>query len=199
MYELHRMNYYVRQNQIKNLGEISCSDCKFCYAPTFTYIRKCLKCKNEDREFYKKINNDKYLAEKEAKYLNKGRKVIKTKKELEQYSTGSLISYINKCNEFRQGGYVTKVTEEYFIYLTPDFQTKYRVRFNIVKKMWIGDVYEVENDIVSFKTMLNKTNFPVKFGNIIIHYASNNSQAKRFKNTKKYEIMCNWYKIFGEI
>ncbi|AGF84818.1 hypothetical protein QJ854_gp964 [Moumouvirus goulette] len=134
MYGLYQTNYFARQNQIKNLGEINCNDCKLGYAPTFTFIRKCPKCKNEDQKFYENLYNEKFLADKEIKFLNKGRKVIKTKKELEQYSIGSLISYVNKRNEFRQGGFVTKITEEYFIYLTPDFQTKYRVRFNIVKK-----------------------------------------------------------------
>nr|AEX63348.1 hypothetical protein mv_R1146 [Moumouvirus Monve] len=145
-----------------------------------------------------KTINKAVLATKISNLIEHGRVEITTKKELEQYDIGSLISYLNTKDEFKQGGYVTKITKEYFIYLTPDFETKYRVRFENIKKMWVGDVYKVKNDLVSLiKAPQKKTNFPVEVGNIVIYYASDNFDSKRFKNTKKYATMCKWYEIFG--
>uniref|UniRef100_A0A6G6AA77 Uncharacterized protein n=1 Tax=Borely moumouvirus TaxID=2712067 RepID=A0A6G6AA77_9VIRU len=65
--------------------------------------------------------------------------------------------------------------------------------------MWVGDVYKVNNDLVSLvKAKQSKTNFPIKIGKVIVYYASDNFDVKRFKNTKKYTTMCKWYEIFGE-
>nr|AEX62210.1 hypothetical protein mv_R5 [Moumouvirus Monve] len=143
--------------------------------------------------------NKAVLAVKISNLIDHGRVEITTKKELEKYSIGSLISYINIRDEFKQGGFVTKITNEYFVYLTPDFETKYRIKFENIKKMWVGDVYKVNNDLVSLiKAKQSKTNFPIKIGKIIVYYASDNFDVKRFKNTKKYTTMCKWYEIFGE-
>ncbi|AUV57991.1 hypothetical protein [Bandra megavirus] len=143
--------------------------------------------------------NKAVFAVKISNLIEHGRIEITTKKELDKYSIGSLISYINIRDEFKQGGFVIKITKEYFIYLAPDFETKYRIKFENIKKMWVGDVYKVKNDLVSLvKTKQNKTNFPIKIGDIIVYYASDNFDVKRFKNTKKYVTMCKWYEMFGK-
>ncbi|AVG46839.1 hypothetical protein [Acanthamoeba polyphaga mimivirus] len=140
------------------------------------------------------------IAAKISNLLEYGRKQITTKKELEQYPIGSLISYMNKNDEFKQGGFIIKYAEEYFIYITPDFKTKYRVRYQNIKKMWVGNVYKIiGNDIISLsKTSQKKTDHPVKIGNIIVYYASKKFDKTRFMNTKKYNIMVNWYEYFGK-
>jgi len=132
-----------------------------------------------------------------ATLIDHGRKEITTKEELEKYPIGSLISYMNNKNVYKIGGFLLKVVEEYFIYLDLDFQTKYRVRYGNVEKMWVGDVHKVNNDIVSIaKTKQEKTNFPVKIGKTIVYYAVNRFDLNRFVNTKKYQNMAKWYEYF---
>ncbi|AVG46850.1 hypothetical protein [Acanthamoeba polyphaga mimivirus] len=126
-----------------------------------------------------------------------GRKEITSKSQLDEYPIGSLISYLNKNNIFKSGGFLIKITNEYFIYITPDFTTKYRVRFRNVNKMWVGDPRKINNDILSLKkTTSQKTNFPAKIDDIVVHYAKDNFSLKRFKNTQKYQRMLQWYQYF---
>lgn len=138
------------------------------------------------------------LSAKISNMIEYGRKEITTKEELEEFPIGSLISYMNKNNIFKTGGFIIKFSDEYFIYIMPDFTTKYRVRYKNVLKMWAGDVYSVKNDIVSIVKSLNKkTNFPVKLDNIVIYYGKNNFDVKRFMNTDKYKNMIKWYEFFN--
>jgi hypothetical protein len=137
------------------------------------------------------------LSAKISMMIENGRKEITTKEELEKFPIGSLISYMNKNNIFKLGGFIIKFSDEYFIFITPDFQTKYRVRYKNISKMWVGDVYSTKNDIVSLvKTSQPKTNFPVKIGNIIVYYAAKTFDMKRFENTEKYNRMSSWYNYF---
>ena len=129
--------------------------------------------------------------------MDNGRKEITSREELEQFPIGSLISYTNKNNTFRQGGFIIKFANEYFNYITPDFKTKYRVRYVNVEKMWVGDVYKVTKDTISLTaTTQTKTNFPVKVNNIIVYYAKNNFDANRYILTNKYETMIKWCEYF---
>src|SRR5262245_40366681 len=89
------------------------------------------------------------LEGKIVSFIENGRKEITTKKQLEKYPVGSLISYINKANVFKLGGFILKFSDDYFIYIKPDFQTKIRARYKNIKKMWVGDVYKVKNDLIS--------------------------------------------------
>ena len=82
-------------------------------------------------------------------YLESGRKEITTKTQLEKYPVGSMISYKNKNDDFKQGGFIIKFADNYLIYITPDFTTKYRVWYKNIKTMWVGDVYKTKNDLVS--------------------------------------------------
>lgn len=63
--------------------------------------------------------------------------------------------------------------------------------------MWIGDVYQVYNDIVSFAgSTQKKTNFPVKIDDIVVYYASKNFYMKRFMATEKYNTLLAWHNYF---
>ena len=142
------------------------------------------------------------LATKMSNFVEYGRQEISSpniKTKIEKYPIGSMISYTNKMDIFREGGFITKFANDYFIYVTPDFKTKYRVKYKNITKVWIGDVYKTKNDLVSIvKSTQEKTKFPVKLGETIIFYALTNYDAKRFKHTKKYQLMCSWYDYFNK-
>ena len=144
------------------------------------------------------INKDKaILGAKISKMIENGRIEITTKEELEEFPIGSLISYMNNNNYFKIGGFLTKITDEYFIFITSDFKQKYRVRYQYINKMWIGDVFSVKNDLVSIvPTTKTKTNYPVKVNNIVVYYAPNNFGVSRFKHTAKYKSMIQWTEYF---
>jgi len=153
-----------------------------------------------------KINNiepiNKNKATVAAKILNmieNGRKEITTKEELETFPIGSLISYSNTQNIFKSCGFITKFGNDYFIYITSDFTTKYRVRYKNVQKMWAGDIYTVKKDIVSLHkpSSKRKTNFKVFIDNHLVFYAQDNFAIKRFINTLKYKKMVLWYDYFN--
>ncbi len=128
-----------------------------------------------------------------------GREEITTKKELKKFAPGSPISYKNNDNIFKRGGFLIKITKEYFIYITPDFSQKYRVRFANVQKMWVGDVYKLKKDLIYFtKTNRKKTNYPVKINGIDIYYGKNNFDRARFTNTHKYKRMMQWCDYFNQ-
>lgn len=134
-----------------------------------------------------------------ASLIGNGRKQITTVKELREYSIGSLISYLNNNGELKNGGFLWKITDEYFIYLAPDFVTKKRVRFKNVAKMLVGNVHSVNNDIVSIvKTDKLKTNYPVEIDEVIVYYARSEYDVKRFKNTDRYINMMKWIEFFGD-
>ncbi|QTF48903.1 hypothetical protein qu_974 [Acanthamoeba polyphaga mimivirus] len=121
-----------------------------------------------------------------------------TKDKVDKYPIGSVMSYTNMMDEFREGGFITNVKDDYFIYVTPDFQTKYRVKYKNIKKIWIGDVFKLKNDVVSLtKTTQEKTNYPVKIGKVVVYYGSNNYDTKRFQNTNKFKRIFEWYNYFN--
>lgn len=131
--------------------------------------------------------------------LDNGRIEISTKEELEEYPLGSLISYMNNNHILKSGGFVTKFSDDYFIYITPDFGQKYRVRYINVHKMWVGDVKKVKNDLISLtKTTQKKTNFPVTVNGVIIYYAHKKFDQNRFMNTQKYKRIVEWNNYFND-
>lgn len=138
------------------------------------------------------------LESKIESFIENGRSEITTKKQLEKYPIGSLISYMTNSNIFKLGGFIVKFANDYFIYITPDFKTKYRARYKNIKKMWAGDVYEVKNDLISFvKTSQKKTNFEIRVNDIIIFYARSSFDARRFKCTEKYKRLVLWNDYFN--
>jgi hypothetical protein len=130
--------------------------------------------------------------------VENGRNEITTKKQLEKYPIGSLISFETKSGTFRFGGFITKFSDDSFIYITPDFTKKFRGIYKNIGKMWVGDVYKVKNDLISLaETTQNKTNFGVKVNDIVIFYARSSFDVKRFKNTDKYKRLMVWNDYFN--
>jgi len=139
------------------------------------------------------------LALKIEKLIENGRKEIKTKKQLEKYPIGSLISHIDKNNIFRHGGFITKFKPDYFIYITPDFKTKYIARYTNIKKMWVGSVYKTKDDVVSLvQSDKPETKFPVKINDIVMYYAADKYNHKRFTYTDKYKRAIKWVEYFEQ-
>ncbi|AHA45881.1 hypothetical protein HIRU_S975 [Hirudovirus strain Sangsue] len=145
------------------------------------------------------INKDKAaVASKVSTLLENGRKEIHTKTQLEKYPIGSLVSYFNKKGIFRSGGFIKKFGNDYFIYLTPEFDMSVRVRYKNIDKMFVGSVYETMNDVVSINPAPpKKSKYNVKIGDTIIYYEDNITLIKRFTHTKKYQRIKQWYDTFG--
>ncbi|BCS83766.1 hypothetical protein QLL95_gp0357 [Cotonvirus japonicus] len=148
--------------------------------------------------FAVKISNLLEYGRKEITLHNKNQILSASKQEFEKFPIGSLVSYMNIKNEFKQGGFIIKFSDDYFIFITLDFKTKYRVKYANVLTLWVGDVYHLSNDLMSLKkTSQNKTNFPVKIGKSIVYYGKNNFDKNRFLNTEKYKRMNDWYNYFN--
>lgn len=129
--------------------------------------------------------------------IERGRTEISTKSELEKFSIGSIISYTNHQGHLKMGGFITKFANEYFIYVAYDLTTRYRARYVNIDKMWVGDIYKVKNDIISLAPASQEiTNYPVTVGGIVIHYAPNKFQMKRFVCTERYQLLIGWYNYF---
>lgn len=144
-----------------------------------------------------KVINKALFASRIDSMIENGRKEITTKKQLEKYPIGSLISYLRTDNIYKPGGYIIKFTPEYFIYILHDFSAKYRARYNVIEKMWVGSVYNTTNDFVSITPIKHiKTNFPVIINDVTIYYAKNTFDVKRFINTEKYKKITQWCQYF---
>jgi hypothetical protein len=144
-----------------------------------------------------KIVNKALFASKIDTMIENGRKEITTKKQLEKYPIGSLISYLRNDNIYKPGGFIIEFAPEYFIYILHDFSTKYRARYHNIDKMWVGSVYKTKNDFVSIVPIKHqKTNFPVIVNNVTIYYAKNTFDVKRFINTEKYKKIIQWREYF---
>lgn len=146
------------------------------------------------------INKNRSLVEAKIEQLiENGRVEITSKKELKQFAIGSLISYMNTNDIFKSCGFLTKITDDYFIYVKPDFESKFKVRFAHVQKIWVGDVYHVKNDLISItKTITERpqSKFEVIINNVIVYYGKDKSDYRRFIHTQKYKIMLMWSKFF---
>ena len=131
-------------------------------------------------------------------FIEYGRKQITTKKQLEQFPIGSLISYTNIDGDFRVGGYIFSFHDDFFIYFTHDFSAKRIGKYRRIVTMWVGDVFSTVNDFVSITpSQQSKTsNFPVIVNDITLYYAKNSFDAKRFKNTDKFKRIQSWCDIF---
>jgi hypothetical protein len=145
--------------------------------------------------------NNALVRAKIKKMIKYGRVEITKKEELEKFPIGlTLISYMNIFGIFKSGGYLYKLADDYFIYIQSITRTKYRVRYKNVDKMWVANVKDVKNDIITLVcTNKKKTKYPVMIGNIIMYYAKDNFDKERFCCTNKYLIMKDWYDQFGHL
>ncbi len=184
--------------------------CKYCEELLPSYLETWKthhpKCWYKDKRIFINVANSDghcdelvfYDENKHDNIIKYSRKKITTKHELEEYPIGSLISYTNKKNEFRKAGYVLKYSDNYFIYVTPDFQTKYRVKYKNVLEMWVKKVDSPLKDLIwQAETIQEKTNFPIFIGNKVIYYAKNNSDRDKYMDTTKYKKLVKWYDHFG--
>ena len=142
--------------------------------------------------------NDKYsTGYKIQTMIDHGRERITTKEQLEKYPIGSLISYMTNSGTFKAGGFIIGYADEYFTYVTPDYQSKRRVRYHNVKTMWAGDVYKVRGDLVSItETKEEPTEYPVKIGDVVVHYADRPYHCA-YTETERFRRMYRWWIWFG--
>lgn len=134
-----------------------------------------------------------------SKIINDGREEITEKSQLEKFKKGSLISFSSISDKFRIGGFIVGFCDDSFIYVTPDFKKKYRVKYRKIVKIWVGDVYKVKNDIISFVPSSQfPTKWEVKINDIVIYYAASKYDADRFKNTDKYMKLLQWNDYFND-
>lgn len=131
------------------------------------------------------------------KLLIYGRSEISSKEELEKCSIGSPVSYVTKSEKFKDGGFLYKFRNNYFIYLTRDFKHKIRVRYTNINKMYVGNVYKTVGDVVSISPSNQPvTKYPTYIGDIIVNYAGSNQKSRRYTCTCRYERMVKWYNFF---
>jgi hypothetical protein len=123
------------------------------------------------------------------KLLDEGRTEI-TSDQLNEYPTGSIISYTNG-KSFFLGGTLTWIGEKSFVYrkLDIDPNVKYRVSFKNVEKIYI-----INSPIIP--TTHKVTKYPIKFGSTIVHYCADSFDVKRFMNTDKYLFMKTWFDVY---
>jgi len=128
-----------------------------------------------------------------------GRSKIKTRSELKEYAPGSLISYVTKDKLFHPGGFLVKIKKEYFVVFQIKNKREINVNFENVRSMYVGNVDDVTDDVISFcNNESKKTNFPVKFGDKIVYYAQSRFDMKRFTNTERFKIIKLWFDMFGD-
>jgi len=129
-----------------------------------------------------------------------GRHEITTKKELEKYPIGSLISYLNHNDVLYIAGFITRFEPNYFVYMKSDFgEKRWRGRYDSIKTMWVGDVYATHNDIVSINTPREKGDdrYSVSVDGIVVYYGKQKFDMQRFEETDKHRRMIQWLEYFG--
>lgn len=134
-------------------------------------------------------------------FVNHGRQEITDnfKNETEKYKTGSLIAYETIDGRYTKGGFITKFDPEYVIWITFDFDKKYKIRYHNIKRMWIGDVFQVDGDYVAFKKPDNITNYEAKIGIYPVRYFKNQRTLDIFLASNKYQHMLQWYDMFKDL
>lgn len=146
------------------------------------------------------IRNDAVIKAKiETLIDDNNRSKIKTRNELLEYKPGSPISYITKDKIFHCGGFLKKIKTSSFVVVDLKEEKEIVVKFDDVRSMYVGKVDEVVGDIISFSPPdAKETNFPVKLGNFVVYYGRSKFDMRRFKNTKKFKNMEEWFDMFGK-
>ncbi|RYE16753.1 MAG: hypothetical protein EOP45_16920 [Sphingobacteriaceae bacterium] len=129
--------------------------------------------------------------------ISHGRQEITSREQLEKYSLGSLISYETVDGRYTKGGFITKFTDKYFVYTLLDFSKKYRIRYHKIKRMWVGDMFNVNNDFMSFREPDKKTKHEVKIGNYVVKCFKDKQSRLIFLGRDKYQHMLKWYDMFN--
>jgi hypothetical protein len=96
-----------------------------------------------------KINNDPEKLKKKLKSLKeKGRIEIITKEELENFPKGSHVSYVTKKGEYRSGGFLKAIKDEYFVLQggTKKYPISFPVQFKNVNVMYVKNFRDVKEN-----------------------------------------------------
>lgn len=144
-------------------------------------------------------NGDKSLVLTKIDRLKQyGRIELTTQEDLESnFQVGSMVDYMNHQNIYKAAGFITAFGDDYFDFITYDFEKKYRLRYKFITKMWVGSVYSTVGDVVSITTTTQKKKkVATKVDGIIVHYADKPSGAFKFKHTEKYRRMIKWLEYF---
>lgn len=151
-----------------------------------------------------KINNNQSLIEEKIKaLLDKGALEIKNPKYTdienakEQLGKRLLISYILKDGKYRSGGFLTANSDYYFVLLGGQIDNKisFSIQYMNVDTIYIRKVNKknATKPIKPVPTLHLKTRFPVKIDDIVVYYAKDNFDRRRFMDTQKYSNMKNYH------
>ena len=152
-------------------------------------IQRCELLRQIMSEFIAKLNNV---------VVECNRNEIMTKEQLEKYPIGSLISYMNVNGRFKLGGFIVKFCEDYFIYVAPDFVTKYRARYSHVRNMWVGDVYRTPNDIVSIVPWEgNVSKYSVTVNDVVVYYGCKKYKTDMYRTSRSFKNIMKWCEYFS--
>jgi hypothetical protein len=109
-----------------------------------------------------------------------------------------VISYILKEGQYRSGGFLTANSDYYFVILGGQINNKisFSVQYSNVQTIYVRKVAKRNDNkpIKPIPTLHSKTKYPVKVGKIIVYYAKDNFDRRRFMNTKKYSNMLKYKK-----
>jgi len=158
---------------------------------------------NKGQTELSRINKDKNLVqEKIEKLLNDGATKIenpdykKMSSLYDKIGKRLFISYITKDGQYRSGGFLTGISEYYFVVLGGQINNKisFSVQYSNVKELYAKQIqsHQSTTPIKPIKTKKPKTKFPVKINNIVVYYAKDNYDRRRFKQTNKYKRMIKY-------
>jgi hypothetical protein len=144
-----------------------------------------------------KINSDKKkLDMKLMKMKEQGRVIVEGDedemiKEMENFPKHVHICYVTKENQYRCGGFLRKLVnnekEQYFVLFVPDKRLSFPVQFKNVKSLYIKAIQRKGVEITP--TDKPETKFPVKLGDIVVYYAKDAYDRRRFMTTEKFKNM----------
>jgi len=142
------------------------------------------------------------LKEKGAieKHLPKRRHIERFKEKL---GNRLLISYILKNGKYRSGGFLTAVSDYYFVILggQTDNRISFSIQFSDVQTIYVRKVNpkDLTKPIKPIATTRPKTSYPVKVDGIVVYYGKDTYDKKRFEGTHKYNNMLKYNKLAGNV
>jgi hypothetical protein len=145
-------------------------------------------------------SNPKLVQEKINRLLKLGATVIENPKYSdiedvkEKLGKRLIISYILKDGKYRSGGFLTANSDYYFALLGGQIGAKisFSVQYSNVKTIYVRKI--TKKPVKPVQTEHPKTKYPIKVGKIVVYYARDNYDRRRFMNTQKYAQMLKYNK-----
>lgn len=144
--------------------------------------------------------NPKKFEMKIMKMKEQGRTLVEgdvdeIKKELLNFPKHIHVSYVTKDNMYRAGGFLRKIDEKenYFVLWVPDKKISFPVQFKNVKQLWIKTVQRKATESKIEPTEKPATKFPVEIGDVVVYYAKDSYDRRRYMTTQKYKSMMATY------